>query len=342
MKKYSKIFHLAAVVLLIGLYFFPLWQIRLEAAQYPEGIAMYIWLNKITGSDPNTLNSINILNHYIGMQPITPESIPELTYFPFVNLFLIVSGIAAFIWGERKLRLGWGITLLALGVLAMYDFYLWEYDYGHNLDPQAAIKIPGMSYQPPLLGSQWLLNFKAHSYPHIGGILLAVSSLLVILVSFLDFGLFRKAGKQAVKFALLAGLLVSQSCSSGPEPINYGSDNCALCSMTIMDRRYGTEAVTAKGRILKFDSIECLVRHINEPDEEGKDFKYLLVTDYIAPETLVGARESVYLISNNLPSPMGAYLTGFSTMDDAARHQKEHEGQLFSWEELLDHFAKPE
>ena len=82
MKSRSRILILLSAVILAVVYFFPLWWISLEAPQYPDGIKMYIWVNKITGQDENTIQNINILNHYIGMKYIEPDSIPELKYFP--------------------------------------------------------------------------------------------------------------------------------------------------------------------------------------------------------------------------------------------------------------------
>ncbi len=49
-------------------------------------------------------------------------------------------------------------SFFVLAAVGLYDFYMWEYDYGHNLNPHAAIKIPGMAYQPPLIGSKMLLT----------------------------------------------------------------------------------------------------------------------------------------------------------------------------------------
>jgi copper chaperone NosL len=78
---------------------------------------------------------------------------------------------------NRKLWLAWGILIIVLGALGIYDFYLWEYDYGHNLAQDAPIKIPGQAYQPPLIGSKMLLNFNAISYPYYGAIFIAISLL---------------------------------------------------------------------------------------------------------------------------------------------------------------------
>ncbi len=180
MKPLARIYVLIASLALLLIYFQPLWYIALEAPQYPDGIEMYIWVNKITGKEESTVQNINILNHYIGMQKIEPDSIPELKIFPYIGALLILFGL--FVWWKNKpnLLFVFGFTLLALSVLGIFDFWLWEYDYGHNLDPHAAIHVEGMTYQPPLLGSKWLLNFKAVSFPHLGGMGLALSAFLLL------------------------------------------------------------------------------------------------------------------------------------------------------------------
>ena len=142
---------------------------------------MYIWINKITGNDEFTLQNVNILNHYIGMKPITPESIPELTYFPYIIIGLIILGVIFAIIGKKFLYLIWSKLLIILGILGIYDFYLWEYDYGHNLDPSAQIKIPGMTYQPPLIGEKQLLNFLAKSYPDVGTFAMILASIIAFI-----------------------------------------------------------------------------------------------------------------------------------------------------------------
>lgn len=174
---------MAVAALALGvLYLTPLWHIGLKAPQYPEGLGMYIWVNQITGEKPQDLRSINGLNHYIGMKEIVPESIPELRYMPMIVAGLALLGLAAAAWGHRKGLYAWTAIFLlgALGGLA--DFWRWGYDYGHDLNPKAAIRIPGMSYQPPLIGSKQLLNFHATSWPAIGGwVAMAVLATAVVL-----------------------------------------------------------------------------------------------------------------------------------------------------------------
>lgn len=164
-----------AALLLVFVFFFPIWSITLIAPQYPHGITMFIWINKISGDGPGTLQNINILNHYVGMQFIDPDAIPELKYFPYVIGFMGLLAIILSVIGNRKLYLAWAIVFIVLGILGIYDFYLWEFDYGHNLSPTAAIKVPGMSYQPPLLGKKMLLNFEAWSLPYWGSLFFGMS-----------------------------------------------------------------------------------------------------------------------------------------------------------------------
>ena len=165
----SRILFGIAALSLIGMYFVPLWSVLLSAPQYPEGLGMRIWLDAITGLKPNDLDSINNLNHYIGMKRIEPDSIPELRFMPMIVGTLIATGAAVALAGRRIMARVWLGAFLLLAVAGMADFYRWGYDYGHDLDQEnAIIKVPGMTYQPPLIGSKKLLNFTATSLPAAG------------------------------------------------------------------------------------------------------------------------------------------------------------------------------
>ena len=165
-----------AALALIPMYFVPLWTVSLAAPQYPEGLGMRIWLDAITGIKPNDLDNINNLNHYIGMKRIVPHAIPELRFMPSIIGFLIALGVAAAAAGRRRLTRVWVGAFAVLALAGLVDFYRWEYDYGHDLDLEnAIIKVPGMSYQPPLIGTKQLLNFRATSLPATGAILAFIS-----------------------------------------------------------------------------------------------------------------------------------------------------------------------
>ena len=172
----SRILFGIAALCLVGLYFVPLWNINLIAPQYPEGLGMRIWLDAITGLKPNDLESINNLNHYIGMKRIEPDSIPELRFMPLIVGALVATGAAVAVSGRRMLAKVWLGAFLLLAVAGLADFYRWGYDYGHDLDQEnAIIKVPGMTYQPPLIGSKKLLNFTATSLPAAGTVIATVA-----------------------------------------------------------------------------------------------------------------------------------------------------------------------
>lgn len=182
MQHLSRWLMLTATGLLLLLFAFPLWKITLEAPQFPDGLYMYIWINKISGSGgENIIQNINILNHYIGMKKIEPDAIPELAYFPYIVAAMAALGLIMIFLNKRKGYLFWFVLMLILAALGIYDFYLWEYDYGHNLDPKAPIQVPGMVYQPPLFGRKDLLNFVAYSYPATGGICMGLSMIFAFM-----------------------------------------------------------------------------------------------------------------------------------------------------------------
>jgi copper chaperone NosL len=157
-----------ATVLLVVLAL-PLWHIRLIAPQYPEGLGLVIRVNTVTGANPTDLENINALNHYIGMKPIVPEAIPVLHVMPVAVIGLVILGLLAAWSGRRAAILAWLATFLVLAVAGLVEFWWWTYDYGHHLDTvNAIIKIPGMTYQPPIIGSRQLLNFTATAWPGAG------------------------------------------------------------------------------------------------------------------------------------------------------------------------------
>ena len=175
----------AAAGLLIGLsVLFPLWRIDLVAPQYPEGLGLLISTHKIEGLKEGDINSINSLNHWIGMAAINPDSMPELRFMRPLFLGLAVAGVGVAAVGRRMPVIAWAVVfaLFMLGGLA--DMYRWGYDYGHNLDPNAIFQIPGMTYKPPLIGSKQVLNFHATSWPAFGGWMLTLAALLTAAAVF--------------------------------------------------------------------------------------------------------------------------------------------------------------
>ena len=184
----SKIFLFIIAGLFIGSLFVPMWQIDLDAPQYPEGLVLKLHANKIGGD----VEIINGLNHYIGMATLHTENFIEFKILPYiVGAFSLISILLIFI-NNRKFVLAFFATFVLFVILAGLDFYRWNYEYGHNLDPNAAIKVPGMAYQPPLIGYKQLLNFGAYSIPDTGGWMLVGAGVLLFYIVFKEFKLFKK------------------------------------------------------------------------------------------------------------------------------------------------------
>jgi len=175
MKTPSKLAFALAGILLLPLYFLPFWTISMKAPQFPEGIGMYIAINDVYGHSKHDISSINILNHYIGMKEINVSEIPEIKIMPWIFAVLILLGFVVAISGSYKLGLTWVALFIVLSIVGFIDYYLWGYEYGHNLSPDAPIKVPGMSYQPPIIGTKQLLNIKASSWPYWGFIFIVAS-----------------------------------------------------------------------------------------------------------------------------------------------------------------------
>lgn len=172
----ARLLAVLAVLVGLGALVLPLWEVRLGAPQYPEGLGLQIHAHTVTGIKPNDLQNINGLNHYIGMKPILPDAIPELRYMPWLIGVLTVSGALLAARGMRRGLWAWLAAFALLGGVGLWDFWRWEHDYGHNLDmDKAIIVIPGMTYQPPLIGSKQLLNFTATAWPGTGAMALGVA-----------------------------------------------------------------------------------------------------------------------------------------------------------------------
>lgn len=176
---------LIASVMILGALVFPLWTVRLTAPQYPEGLGMNIRVNMVEGATETDLANINNLNHYIGMKRIESDAIPELRIMPWVVVAIALTGLAVAVLKRRRPVYLWSVSFLAVAAAGLVDFWRWEYDYGHNLDPQAVLQIPGMNYQPPLIGAKQLLNFRAVSLPGAGGVLAMLALALALTAAVL-------------------------------------------------------------------------------------------------------------------------------------------------------------
>lgn len=142
----------------------PIWWIYLWAPQYPEGLRVFIHARDLTGN----VQGVNILNHYIGMKPLGVEMFPEFKWMSWVlgalgGTLLVVAAI-----GRRELILAGWLCVVGFDLFMLWDLWHWLYDWGHDLDPRAAMTIA--PFTPPVLGFRQIANFVVYSLPSWGGL----------------------------------------------------------------------------------------------------------------------------------------------------------------------------
>jgi copper chaperone NosL len=334
----NKLGRLVRILLLIGTIslvvsiYVPIWRIDLDAPQYPEGLSLFIYSNKLGGN----VDIVNGLNHYIGMKTLHDKDFIEFTVLPYLIGFFAAAFLLTAIIAKRKLLNALLILFVCFGVLAMFDFWRWEYDYGHNLNSEAAIKVPGMSYQPPLIGFKQLLNFGAYSVPSIGGWLFISAGVLLVICVFLSSKKKSNAifNTSAMAIQSVAILFFLSSCSMAPEPIKAGIDNCAYCKMTVSDLRYVSEIVTKKGRVFKFDDPHCLLSFLHSHEITKTEIRDIYFADFTDVRKFIKAGEAVFIQSDSLSTPMGGNIAAFAKQEAAEQAMKSYAGKMLPWNEI--------
>lgn len=338
----TRLLLIPVLIAMIFAWWQPAWQIKLWAPQYPEGLAMQIWLDNITGD----VDVINGLNHYIGMREIELEMFPEFKFMKGILLGIIAIGALPVLTGKRPFLWAFVIVLFLAAFAGLGDFWYWSREFGNNLDPKAAISIPGMSYDPPLIGYKVILNFVAFSAPATGGyLLIGAGTLATILLAWETWigrsvESARSIGSKAAVFLPVIALLMLPGCERGPKPIDFGNVDCAECNMTLMDKRYGAQYVTGKGKVFTFDDVNCLVEYILREPAAGDDKALYYVIDFNQPGGFIDATRAVYLHHKQLRSPMRADAAAFTDEAAARAALKElgGEGKILRWKEVKTMF----
>jgi copper chaperone NosL len=337
MKNQSKLSSLIGALLIVSgillfvIMFVPMWRIDLDAPQYPEGLRLLIYSNKLGGN----VDIINGLNHYIGMKTLHTEDFIEFKVLPYIISFFGIFFILTGVLRNRKMLYTLFALFVSFGIIAMADFWKWEYDYGHNLSPDAAIIVPGMAYQPPLIGFKQLLNFGAYSIPDIGGWLFIVAGATALFCIIIDHRSYKLSKAIKPVLTLLFISLSFCSCSISPQPLKIGVDNCAFCKMTISNPRFGAEILTKKGKAFKYDDISCLVADLKQNSVTSENINAIYSVDFSSSHQLVDVKECLFLESENLRSPMGSNIASVSNKDTLNFYLNNLQAQEISWSEII-------
>lgn len=316
--------------------FLPIWRIELSAPQYPEGLVLSIFAGKIGGN----VDIINGLNHYIGMRTLHSSDFIEFTLLPYIISFFAVAFITTGLLNNTRFVYVLFFSFVAFGIIAMADFWRWEYNYGHNLNPDAAIIVPGMAYQPPLIGYKQLLNFGAYSVPDVGGWLFLAAGAVLLLAVVVQARAAKHAGamprffKQAVLLCIIATTFFA--CTPKKEPIVLGKDSCSFCKMTFTDARFGGEILTVKGRVYKFDDTHCILQFLKAGSVPKDAVNTIYVVDFLGAHNLIPVTQACFLTSDVLRTPMNGNTAAFATIDSLNACLKDCNGKQVYWNNLIN------
>jgi copper chaperone NosL len=159
----------------------PLWRISMDAPQYPGGLQLDIYAYKIEGGNGGQhLQEINTLNHYIGMRTLDREALSDLDWIPFAIGGLAIFALRIAAIGNVSGLVDLFVATAYVSLFAFGRFVYTLYVFGHNLNPDAPVKVAG--FMPAVLGSKQIANFTTHSWPHAGSALLALFAVGVALV----------------------------------------------------------------------------------------------------------------------------------------------------------------
>ncbi|WP_243291379.1 hypothetical protein [Bacillus sp. FJAT-47783] len=170
----SSILIITAAILIAASMFFPWWGMRFYAPQYPEGLNIIVYPNKLEGE----IDIVNGLNHYIGMKNFSEDNFPELNFLPYLigglALFTLITGLLR---SKKMLYILIGLFTVG-GMLGVWDLYRWLKDFGTNLNETAPITIE--PFIPPLIGENTLANFVTESYLGSGSFIVLAAFILLL------------------------------------------------------------------------------------------------------------------------------------------------------------------
>lgn len=190
----ARLMLLAAVVLVVATYFFPLWNLTMFAPQYPDGLRLDIYSYTLVGGNHGQdVKEINVLNHYIGMQDLANESFTEFKWMPFVIGALGLLILRAVVHGNAAALVDVTMLMIYFGGFSLWSFAYKLYRYGHDLSPSAAVKVP--PFMPPMFGYQKVANFEIYSYPRPASYLIGGAVLLLLIAMFTTWRDARKAAR---------------------------------------------------------------------------------------------------------------------------------------------------
>lgn len=166
-----------AAALLVASFTQTWWRMTLHAPQYPKGLHVQAYLNRLEGD----VREIDNLNHYIGMRPLN-----EAAQLERKSSLLLIIALGSLVLGASAIHSRWSVIVVAPAFLFpagfLIDLHLWLHHFGQNLDPTAALSSSVRPFTPPVLGEGVVGNFRTTAAVDVGW-WMAVAASAVILAA---------------------------------------------------------------------------------------------------------------------------------------------------------------
>jgi hypothetical protein len=190
-------------LLLVGSLFFPYWRLTLHAPQYPKGLHVELYVNRVTGD----VAEIDGLNHYIGMAPLAEAARWERSVSLVAGSVLALLLVAAIVVHNRWAAL---LALPAIIYPAVFlaDLYFWLYRFGHSLDPKAPLSTSIKAFTPTILGEGRVGQFRTTASLEEGFLLAAAAAVVVVIALYFHRRAYKplvEARRRARQTAVAAG-----------------------------------------------------------------------------------------------------------------------------------------
>lgn len=130
-------------------------------------------------------------------------------------------------------------------------------------------------------------------------------------------------------------LLVSCGREDKPEEIKYGVDICSFCKMTIVDPKWGAELMTTKGKVYKFDVVECMIAYW-QSFLKPEDVKHFWVVNFTKPKEFIEATNAKYIRTLQYPSPMGLNSLAIESLADTTKLNLLPGCEILEWKDVIE------
>ncbi len=141
------------------------------------------------------------------------------------------------------------------------------------------------------------------------------------------------------RFAALSFLFVILvGCKVEPEPLKFGTDGCHFCKMTLMDKKFGGEVVTTKGKVFKFDDANCMINFINTGELDERDIAFRMMIDFSQPEKLIDVSHAHFLKGESIKSPMASQVAAFEDYEVMKKYKKDLNAIYLTWGEVVTQY----